>query len=106
MYVIYEHPLDYPEHFVVRRWFMKAKPEENISVAPIQGVTHEKDYPEARIRVGSQGVRTFCTKDPFSEVEVVCQLADSLDEARLLIPADRVRTTSKANDPAIIEVWL
>ena len=32
MFVIYDHPLDYPGHFVVRRW-MGGKPTEDFAIA-------------------------------------------------------------------------
>jgi hypothetical protein len=31
MFVVYDHPRDYPDHFVVRRWIIGAQPGEPLS---------------------------------------------------------------------------
>jgi hypothetical protein len=64
LYVIYDHPTDYPDKWVVRRW--------------------ELDVPK----------------------EVV-GTADSLEEARALIPEGCTNLSrSTSDDPKIHEVWL
>lgn len=64
LWVIYDHPTDYPEHFVVRRW-----------------VNNKADN--------------------------VCQLADTLEQARSIIPRDLVCIPRAPGDDGVIaECWL
>lgn len=68
MWVIYDHPKDHPDAFVVRRWYI----EEEVTMP-----------------------------------DKTCLLADSLQEARELIPAGRYRIGRQANDdPVIVESWI
>jgi hypothetical protein len=67
IWTIYDHPKDYPEHFVVRRWKIETG----------QAVAGE------------------------------CKLADTLEEARKLVPWQSTRLGRMANDdPVIVENWL
>ncbi|MBW2672372.1 MAG: hypothetical protein JRD89_03000 [Deltaproteobacteria bacterium] len=69
VFAIYEHPLDYPRHFVVRRWL-------------------------------TQG-------DGKLYADVVPRLAESLNEARELIPSERVCVgRDPTDDPTLCETWL
>jgi hypothetical protein len=118
MYVIYECPKDYPNHYVVRRWFIKGRADEKIAEAPLAMFPGNVDptlepewggmYPSARVNVGSQGVRTFqSSSDPLLEVETAAMLAESLLEARKLVPNGYVRSKRwEPDDPVIVEVWV
>jgi hypothetical protein len=67
-WVIYDHPKDHPDSFVVRRW----------------GILDGKLIPDHE-----------------------CQLADSLEEARHIIPDGLVRIPRSIDDDlAIVETWL
>ena len=69
IWTIYDHPKDYPEHFVVRRWTVRGRGYENEA--------HE------------------------------CRLADSLEEARKLVPPDSACVNRfPEDDPVIVESWL
>jgi hypothetical protein len=64
MWVIYSRPLDYPDHYVVRRW------RDNVP-------------------------------------DQLCQLAETLDEARQYVPDGLVQIpAADGDDPCIAEVWL
>lgn len=66
MWTIYDHPADYPGHFVVRCYL---------------------------VETGRQTTYTV-------------MLADSLDEARSLVPADLYCTPrAPSDDPVIVETW-
>jgi hypothetical protein len=117
MYAIYDHPKDHPDHYVVRRWFIKSKPEEKVAEPPLAMFPSTVDptlepewgglYPNARVNTGPKGVRTLSTGDPLLEVETAAQLAGSLGEARNLIPQGYIRQKRwEVDDPVIIEVWL
>ena len=68
MFSIYDHPLDYPDKWAVRRWIISTKGGEKSA------------------ELG---------------------LADSLEEARSLVPQGKVRVPRFAeDDPKIVEVWL
>lgn len=67
-WIIYDHPKDYPDKFVVRRWDIE------------DGMT----TPNSR-----------------------CDLAGSLDDARLFIPPGMVRVPPLSGDDTVIaEVWI
>ena len=67
-WVVYDHPLDYPDKFVARRW--------DIYVGVLSA-----------------------TDD--------LHLAETLDEARLLIPPGLYRLARfEDDDPCIVEIWL
>lgn len=70
-YVIYKHPADYPDHYVVRAW---------------------------RIETGREPLAGFV------------KLADTLEEARQLVPIERLGLVrierSPEDDPVIQETWL
>jgi hypothetical protein len=71
-WVIYDHPKDYPDNFVVRHWTI-------------------------HLRIGN--ARLVPDQD--------CLLANSLEEARGLIPFGFVRTPPfLGDDPVIVEVWI
>ena len=65
-FYIYDHPDDYPRHFVVRRWDIRADNHVHM-VEPVH-------------------------------------LADTLDEARTLIPAGMVAMGDP--NPNVVEVWM
>ncbi len=68
MFVIYDHPKDFPGHYVVRRWLVSGA---NVMVSP------------------------------------QAQLADSLEDARKLIPFGKVMLgRAPEDDPVIAEIWL
>ena len=117
MYVIYERPKDHPNHYVVRRWFVKGQPNEKVVEPPLAMFPGTVDptlepewggmYPNARINTGPKGTRTFQTQDPLLEVETAGQLAGSLGEARALVPEGLERTKRwQPDDPVIVEIWL
>lgn len=67
-FVIYDHPSDYPDHFVVRRWDIMPD-----SLKPDQE----------------------------------CKIANSLVEARSLVPHGYHRLPrAKNDDPKIVEIWI
>jgi hypothetical protein len=47
MFVIYDHPLDYPEHYVVRQWF----PLATGHALPAEGYTLHATLEDARARI-------------------------------------------------------
>ena len=61
LFTIYEHPLDYPRHYVVRRWFVEAG-KEVADIVPRIADTLE----EVRVFVPDGRVRTLprSTDDP------------------------------------------
>lgn len=68
-YAIYDHPMDYPEHFVVRAWFAFA--------------------------------------DGLLQPDPACQLAETLDQARSLVPEGLTCLPRfEWDDPKIAEVWI
>jgi hypothetical protein len=81
MWTIYDHPLDFPEAFVVRRCF----------VVP-------REVP------ASVGLRNT---GEFSPVfDVVPRLGKTLAEARSFVPRGLYRQPrAEADDPAIVETW-
>ena len=67
-YTIYDHPVDYPEHFAVRAWMIE---EGSVTAYELIGV------------------------------------ADTLEDARALIPAGRHLVPRTAEDfPVIVESWV
>lgn len=106
LYVIYDHPKDQPNHFVVRKWFLKTKPDHVVPLAPFPGRVDTSLEPEwgGMYPISPQG--TLKTKDPLVEVDRGALLTETLDEARALIPKGRVRLEKSENDdPVIVEVW-
>lgn len=87
-WVIYDHPRDFPDHFVLRRQFVKAHAFQAIprELAPYGTV------------VGS---------DHLIAVDRAARIADSLDAARAMLPQGLRRFPRHPTDvPCIVEVWL
>lgn len=86
LWVIYEHPSDFPDHFVVRRHFV-LRPGGIVS----------PDFAWRTIRTGN----------PYVAVDRMASLAPTLDEARALLPPGLFRTDRHPeDDPKIVEVWI
>lgn len=84
IFVIYKHPRDYPNGYVVRR-------------SVIGG-----DRKCETCASGQPHVNTRC-----ANADVVAQYADSLGGARALIPMGKIGMPRQPDDdPAIAEVWL
>lgn len=85
MWAIFDHPLDYPHHFVVRRCFCIPWKEGMPGLCAER--LHEDD-----------------THPPV--LDVVPRLANTLDEARSLVPLGLYRQPrQEGDDPFIVETW-
>ena len=83
-YVIYDKPLDYPNHFVVRRHFIASEASKTIDPRDVMP-----------------------TDDPGVVCERTAQLTLTLEDARMLIPQGLHRLPRELNDdPNIVEVWI
>lgn len=106
LWVIYDKPKDHPNHFVVRKWFIKQKPEDEVPLAPFSSNTDPFLEPEwgGSYPVSKQG--TLKTADPFIEVDRGAMLMPDLKAARSLIPEGLARMdVAGKEDPCIAEVW-
>lgn len=88
IWVIYDHPRDAPEHFVVRRQFVKTGPiDEEVPLALAPFGVMSTDLPRLVIDQGAYFVKT-------------------LAEAREVIPSGLIlMARDSQDDPAICEVW-
>lgn len=79
LYVIYDHPKDFPNHWVVRRWTSYLP----VSLGPGVTLLGKKAKPEP-----------------------LCFPACSLEEARKVVPKGAVQVPKEDHDdPCIAEIW-
>lgn len=106
LWVIYDKPKDHPNHFVVRKWFIKQKAEDSVPLAPFPSHIDPDLEPEwgGSYPVSKKG--TFKTTDPLIEVDQGAMLTTDLQAARSLVPKGLARLdVAGKEDPCIAEVW-
>lgn len=82
LWVIYERPRDFPESFVLRKWYSKERVDEE---AP-------------------QGTRNL--GDPMMDCDRQCRVSPTLEALRQCLPAGLCRVALHPDDDKkILEVW-